>query len=294
MVVEAILNPTNDIAFKKIFATEENKDVLLHFLNDVFYDTGRDPIVEVHLMNTAQLPEGADKKMSMLDVLCKDDKGAVFIVEMQVASTEGFEKRAQFYAARAYSYQMHRGDDYRNLKEVVFLGVLDFVMFPNKPGYKSDHLILDKHTHEHDLKDFSYTFLELPKFRKDRIEDLVTYEEKWCYFLKHSDDREEMQKLLMTSDDRIQKAYEALKRHNWTEAELLAYDRVEDVLRDNRARELYVRREAREEGLQEGRLEGRLEGITKVALTMLEQGLPVETIMACTGLSHQQIQALEP
>jgi predicted transposase/invertase (TIGR01784 family) len=286
MMPEAILSPTNDIAFKKIFATEENKDVLCHFLNDVFYDTGRSPITEVNLMDTTQLPEGMDKKMSMLDVLCKDEKGAVFIVEMQVASTEGFQKRAQFYAARAYSYQMNKGDDYRKLKEVVFLGVLDFVMFPNKPGYKSDHIILDKHTHEHDLKDFTYTFLELPKFTKDRIEDLVTYEEKWCYFLKHSSDSEEMRKLLSTSDDRIQKAYEALKRHNWTNAELLAYDRVEDVLRDNRARENFVR--------EEGREEGEMAKSRKIAEKLLLAGaMSLEEIADLTELTVEELRTMQ-
>ena len=40
-------------------------------------------------------------------------------------------------------------------------------MFPKKKDYKSDHVILDTKSHENDLKDFSFTFLELPKFKKD-------------------------------------------------------------------------------------------------------------------------------
>ena len=35
MTIVRYLDPKNDIAFKKIFGTEKNKDVLLHFLNDI-------------------------------------------------------------------------------------------------------------------------------------------------------------------------------------------------------------------------------------------------------------------
>jgi len=35
MAIIKYLNPRNDIAFKKIFGTEKNKDVLIYFLNDV-------------------------------------------------------------------------------------------------------------------------------------------------------------------------------------------------------------------------------------------------------------------
>ena len=34
MAIAKYLDPKNDIAFKKIFGTEKNKDILLHFLND--------------------------------------------------------------------------------------------------------------------------------------------------------------------------------------------------------------------------------------------------------------------
>ena len=54
-------------------------------------------------------------------------------------------------------------------------------MFPQKKDYKSDHVILDKESYENDLKDFSFTFLELPKFNKD-VDHLSNMIEKWSYF----------------------------------------------------------------------------------------------------------------
>src|SRR3989338_9119218 len=179
------LDPKNDIAFKKIFGTEKNKEILIHFLNDMITFKENSPIISVTFLKTSQDPETALKKTSIVDILCKDEKGNQYIVDMQVAKEKGFEKRAQYYASKAYISQANAGEAYHDLKEVIFLAISDFEMFPNKAAYKSDHVILDKESHENDLKDFSFTFVELPKFRKD-IDHLSNMTEKWCYFFKHA------------------------------------------------------------------------------------------------------------
>ena len=62
-----------------------------------------------------------------------------YIVEMQVANQKGFEKRAQYYAAKAYISQMNKGDKlYKNLKEVIFLAIVDFKMFPESATVSRD------------------------------------------------------------------------------------------------------------------------------------------------------------
>ncbi|WP_333024147.1 Rpn family recombination-promoting nuclease/putative transposase, partial [Wolbachia endosymbiont of Pentidionis agamae] len=133
-------------------------------LNDILEFSEENKIMDVEFLATIQDPDIASKKQSIVDVLCKDQNGVQIIVEMQVARTKGFEKRAQYYAAKAYSQQASKGDDYHNLKEVIFIAIADFILFPDKTAYKSDHITLDKITYEHDLKDFSFTFIELPKF----------------------------------------------------------------------------------------------------------------------------------
>lgn len=121
-------------------------------------------------------PDIASKKQSIVDVLCRDSSGIQYIVEMQVAKTKGFEKRAQYYAAKAYSSQAHKGGQYQDLKGVIFIAIADFILFQDKLAYKSDHVTVDKTTYEHDLKDLSFTFIELPKFLKtkeDQLENIV-------------------------------------------------------------------------------------------------------------------------
>ena len=167
------LDPKNDFAFKQVFGTEKNKDVLIHFLNDILRYEGEHKIKEVEFLKTVQDTDIAIYKQSIVDVLCKDAGGVQFIVEMQLSKHKGFEKRAQFYAAKAYSKQVIKEDKnhkklavYAKLKGVIFLAIANFTMFPDKKGWKSEHRILDKKTYENDLKDLNFVFLELEKFNK--------------------------------------------------------------------------------------------------------------------------------
>ncbi|MBX9890005.1 MAG: Rpn family recombination-promoting nuclease/putative transposase [Amoebophilaceae bacterium] len=165
-MIERFLDPKNDFAFKKIFGTKKNKDILIHFLNDVLVLPDHAKVKNVVFLPNVQYPEIASKKESIVDIICTDHLGRKHIVEMQVAKNKGFQKRAQYYAAKAYSGQINKGEAYSTLKEVIFLAIANFVMFPDKTSYKSDHIILDKETYAQDLKDFSFTFLALPKFKK--------------------------------------------------------------------------------------------------------------------------------
>jgi len=53
------------------------------------------------------------------------------------------------------------------------------------------------------------------------------------------------------------------------------------------------RAEGEAKGRAKGRAEGKAEGKAEVAKAMLKNDLPVETIMACTGLSKEEIQKLK-
>ena len=277
MFVTKFLDPKNDFAFKKIFGSEKNKDILIQFLNDILGFTEREKIRNVSFLKTAQDPDIAAKKQSIVDVLCIDETGVQYIVEMQIAHHDGFEKRAQYYAAKAYTSQLNNGAAYENLKEIIFLAITGFVMFPDKPGYKSDHVILDRGSYAHDLKDFSFTFLELPKFHKT-IDELSNMVEKWMYFFKHAPhtDLEELEKI--TGDDIvIRKAYEALSEISWSEEELRTYDRERKSQLDMQA----MLSASRKEGIAEGRIQ--------IAKNMRLQGFDIQTVVSVTGLSREQV-----
>ena len=307
MAISKFLDPKNDVAFKRVFGSEEHKDILIHFINDILEFKDNDQIESVEYLSPIQNPEIASKKQSIVDVLCRDKNGVQIIVEMQVAPTKGFEKRAQYYAAKAYSRQLNKGQEgkYHNLKEVIFIAIADCIIFPDKKAYKSDHIILDKNSYEHDLKDFSFTFVELPKFKKNKIEELDGIVEKWCYYFKHADETsEEDLKKLIGSDLVIERAYDVLNQFNWSEPDLIAYEGEIKRIRDNIAALDYQLDKAEEKGVKKGIEKGIKKGIKKgieqgadkkaeeIATNMLKQNLSDSLISSVTGLSIDEILKL--
>ncbi|MBK4361676.1 Rpn family recombination-promoting nuclease/putative transposase [Candidatus Hamiltonella defensa] len=309
MALSKFLDPKNDFAFKKIFGTEKNKGILIHFLNDMLAFSGNQAITEVTFLSPVQDPDILAKKQSLVDVLCQDKNGVKYIIEMQVAKTKGFEKRAQYYAAKAYSQQADQGDHYHELKEIIFIAIADCLIFPDKPSYKSDHIILDRDSGEHDLKDFYFTFIELPKFKK-APEELTSMIEKWCYFFKHAEDTHpaDLEKIIGT-DSVIKQAYHELDRYYWTENELLIYEQevkrtrdaqaiIAQKLDDARAEGIKEgKAEGREEGIKEGREEGIKEGMHKAQMAMakklLAHGVERNTVKLSTGLSDEDLNQLQ-
>lgn len=121
MAFSKFLDPKNDVAFRRIFGTEKNKDILIHFLIDILGFTGKNEIKEIVFLSTIIDAEITSKKQSIVDVLCRDENGAQVIVEMPVAQTKGFEKRAQYYAAKAYSRQANNMINMKALKKLSLL-----------------------------------------------------------------------------------------------------------------------------------------------------------------------------
>lgn len=293
MLLTKFLDPKNDVAFKKIFGTKKNKDILIHFLNDMVVFREGKPIVDVTFLKTIQDPEISTKKTSIVDILCEDQDKNTYVVEMQVAQHKGFEKRAQYYASKAYVSQMEKGGIYENLKEVIFIAIANFTMFPEKESYKSDHVILDRENHQHDLKDFSFTFLELEKFTKTK-DQLASMIEKWAYYFKHAEDtsEEDLHKIF-ENDVIIQRAYEELDRFHWKEEELRAYEAVVKHEMDYQASLDFKFEQGVQKGVEKGKAEGERKALAKVAKNMLKQGLSIQNIASATGLSAKEVKKIQ-
>ncbi|OYZ37046.1 MAG: transposase, partial [Alphaproteobacteria bacterium 16-39-46] len=88
-MITKFLDPRNDLAFKRIFGTPRNSDILIHFLNDIL-DLKEDPIQTVTFLKVNQDPVVAAERQSIVDVMCEDEKHNKFIIEMQLSRESGF------------------------------------------------------------------------------------------------------------------------------------------------------------------------------------------------------------
>jgi predicted transposase/invertase (TIGR01784 family) len=304
-----LLNPQNDLVFKRLFGTETNKEFLIQFLNDVLKGAQK-TVRDVTFLPTHQDPEIASLRQSIVDVLCHDTKGNRFIIEMQCSSDTSFIQRAIAYACRAYLDQKRKKVSYSDIKPVIFFAVVNKSLFKKKKAYLSHHKVTDVCTGENDIKQLSFSFLELEKFTKQSIGELKTNIERWAYFFKNAQEmsEEEFAKL-EHSNKKFWEVYKALDEYNYSSEELLEYERYE-MKRDEIMTSLSdAKEEGKAEGKAEGLAEGKAEGLAegkaeglaegealgrkKSALLMLAAGLPVETISQCTDLSIQEIEALQ-
>jgi hypothetical protein len=78
MAPSKFLDPKNNFAFLQIFGIEKNKDILLHFLNDVLKYKEAQEITEESFLKITQDPEIAAYRQIIVDVLCQNKNGGLF------------------------------------------------------------------------------------------------------------------------------------------------------------------------------------------------------------------------
>lgn len=263
---------TNDVAFRKIFGNENRKEVLISFLNATLLLEEQQKIVDVHILTPYQLPAIKGGKVTIVDVKAKDQNNNSYIVEMQIAEVDGFDKRVLYYASKSYSSQIDRGDLYQKLSPTFFIGILDFEITQN-PHYLSRHKIVDIQTGENLISDIEFNFIELPKFNKDQTE-LTTIIDQWVYFIKNAENLDVIPENV--NDKGLKSAYEDADKHNWTKEELEAYDYALMREQDDKGRWSFATRKTFE----------------NVAKKLLKLGLPVDDVANSTGLTVGQVKKL--
>lgn len=105
------INRTNDYAFKRIFGSEEGKEVLISFLNAIFKMPPEQELVTVDLIDREIDPAYLLERGARLDVLARTGEGTLINIEIQVANQYNIDKRTMFYWAGLYHGQLTSGPE---------------------------------------------------------------------------------------------------------------------------------------------------------------------------------------
>ena len=275
---------TNDIAFRKIFGNDSKKKSLISFLNAVIDLPKNNQIIDVEITNPYQLGKLSGGKSTIVDVKAKDEKGNIFIVEMQVAEFDYFHKRILYYTSQSYVSQIDKGVQYDKLKPVYFIGILEFEI-GNNSNYFSRHKVLDVETKEQVIQDIEFNFIELPKFEKT-IEQLETSIDQWIFFIKNAENLKLMPESV--KDEGLKEAYTEANQQNWTKEELEDYQRASIKERDEIGRIEF----AEKKGKIKGKIEGKIESKIEMVRLMKADGETTEKIIRYTGLTNDEIEKL--
>ncbi len=270
-------DPKTDFAFKRIFGSEEHKDVLIGFLNGMLDLDEAHRIVSVELLPIEQRPAVAELKHSIVDVKCIDALGTRYVVEMQVLQVEGFEKRVVYNVAKAYVNQIPKGELYPTLNDVVGITICDFPLWPDEGDTKIPMLSRWRMAEEntgakHGLGQIRLVFLELPKYKKSHPPKTVI--EKWAYFFREAGNLSVVPEEL--SEHPFVDAFEAARTAGFSVEEWDAYILAGMAIQNERgALSVAEKRgvaKGMEQGRQEGLKKGRQEGLKKGRQEGLKKG----------------------
>ncbi len=280
------INPRVDFAFKKLFGSEENKDLLISLINAIVSE--QDRVAEVTLKNPYTLTDYRAGKISILDIKAKSEiTGRWFNVEMQISEDYNFDKRAIYYWAKLVTEQLSEGMMFKELKKTISINIMDFNFIPKTTEVHSCYKIINTATGKDDkLHDiFELHYIELKKFKKSyqQIENAL---DRWSSFLtKASQLDKEHIPMELASDKAIVKAIEAVDRM-FNEEERLVYEVRMQSLADVESKIA----SAEEKGMEKGREEGINEASKAIALNLLEKGIDIATIAEVTGLAESVIE----
>jgi len=288
------LNPYTDFGFKKLFGEEASKDLLVDFLNQLL--PPHHQIAELHFKNTEQLANLSIERKAIFDIYCQSITGEYFIVEMQKAKLNFFKDRALFYTTFPIREQAEKGGWNFKLTPIYFVAILDFIYDEKEERQKFRHdVALKDQDGEVFFDKLHFKFLQIPLFNKQPHE-LENHFDKWLYFLKNLEDFDHIPHIL--NEPIFEKAFKISETANLTHAQWESYEKQRlDYLTLNATIETALDEGIKkgieqgiEQGIQQGIQQGREEERLIIAKSMRESGLTIDSIMAITGLSKQQLE----
>lgn len=285
------INPCVDFAFKKLFGDENNKDILISFLNSVLSEANQ--VVEVTLLNPMNHRVHFYDHASILDVKATDEKGRLYNIEMQVSRQAYFNQRVLYYWSKLYTSQLRKSSPFNDLNKTICINVLNFTYFNHEPHYHNKFKVLSETSQRSYFDDFELHFIELTKFDDD-LTHIKTALDRWVTFLNKANyyDRDTIP-VELDQEPAIHKAFKTLNEISLTEAERELYENSLKLLRDERAVMSTAREEGLEEGLEKGLEKGRLEEKCEIARQMLSAHVDEAAILKFTGLSQSELDQLK-
>ena len=291
--MEKYVNIMLDRAFKTVFG---KKQVAIDFINAVL--EGEHQVKDLTYLDKEIQPEVIEQRTVIFDLLCEDVDGTKFVLEMQNCPQRYFFNRGFYYICRMISRQGEIGSDWKfSLLPVYGIYLLNFSL-PEFQSWRTDVVLANEATGkafgEVKLKQI---YLSFDLFNLSK-EECQTPLENIVYILKNMNlfDMSPFKE----KNDAFKRLLDVANLDAMTSHERAVYDENLKIYRDWRNTLEYAVEEAeakslkkgKAEGRAEGKLEGKAEEQRQIAANLKKQGVNIETIAQCTGLSVEEINEL--
>lgn len=276
-----------DWALKKILRSKANFTVLEGFLTELL----KQEITIVEILESESNKETSDDRFNRVDLLTKDSKGELLIIEVQYERESDFFQRMLYGASKVIIEHIQKNDPYSSIKKVISVNIVYFNL-----GHGKDYIYKGKTEfigeYENDVLELSQDQKE--RFQKEKVHDIFPIYyllkvnnfndvakntlDEWIYFLKNSGIKEEFKA------KGLQEANNLLDIAKLSDEERLIYNKYLDLEHSNASWWESTYGDGHRKGLKEGKAE--------IIRSMLTKGLSIESIMEYTNSTKEEIEGV--
>ena len=270
----------NDYAFKRIFGTEENPDILQDLLECIL-DILPENIAGLELLDKEFHKEILTEKLGILDIKLRLKDETIINIEIQNRWRGDFPERSVYYWSKMYNESIKQGQDYTNLPKCITINLIGKGFNKNKRLHNK-YFVMEKDTKEplfskleiHIINLETAKLLEESNYTDIKTKRLLS----WLKFIE-TDDRE-VRKMLAQNSKTMKKANAVI--------EVMEMSPRDKWLYESRMKYQHDMASEKHEGYTEGVYQTKLE----TAKNLLDLGVAHEVIMQATGLKQDEINNL--
>ena len=270
----------NDYAFKRIFGTEENTDILQDLLECIL-DILPENIAGLELLDKEFHKEILTEKLGILDIKLRLKDKTIINIEIQNRWRGDFPERSVYYWSKMYNESIKQGQDYTNLPKCITINLIGKGFNKNKRLHNK-YFVMEKDTKEplfskleiHIINLETAKLLEESNYKDIKTKRLLS----WLKFIE-TDDRE-VRKMLAQNSKTMKKANAAI--------EVMEMSPRDKWLYESRMKYQHDMASEKHEGYTEGVYQTKLE----TAKNLVDLGVAHEVIMQATGLKQDEINNL--
>ena len=240
----AVVSLKFDYFFKYLMANEK---VRKHFLSDVL-PIPLDKIKSVRLANTFLWKKYRRQKQGVLDILLILNDDSKINIELQIKALKYWDKRSLFYLSKMFTEDLLIGENYAKLRKCIHISILDFNLNDRAEYHHIYHLRDQNGALFSELLEIH--IIELGK----KLEGTKPVDD-WIRLFNARN--EEDINMIKTKNEGILEAIRDVRQMSLSKGLKALYDAHLKKVRDQNARDDYVR----DEGIAIGQAQGEARGI---------------------------------
>ncbi len=276
----------SDYGFKVTFADESDTYFLRRALKALIQS--KEEIKKVQFLRNEFAALTKDSRGGLYDLICEDEKGNTFIVEMQLGSYKNYIHRSKFYAFQKFNTFVEKGKyRFNNLPKIYCIGFLAKNIYPNLETYYHYGTLKNEGGEELDSQ-ITHIIIEISKFNK-KEKEIQTDLDKLIFAMKYLDTYQHLNELPTSlSEDWLDKITEKIDKSTMTSEQRMYF---EMFLAKNVSRIEMLKEEIRQEIAKE-QARGEKNANRNIAKKLKKYDIAYDILSKATGLSIEEIEAL--